>query len=171
MDLSLSGQSRDAEGRHRAAHPGLGPWVGARVASPRCPILRPGPSSLLRAATHGQFTAVAPSNSATRLILTRWAYVKASIEQLFGSVSLSQGTSPTFLRAKWRLRWEPDGVSTGPLIGGTDEGSSERQGRGGSNLFREHGQPAHTTALGSRSGRDPVPAPSRSTSAPHAAPA
>ena len=70
------------------------------------------------------------SNSATRLILTRWAYVKASIEQLFGSVPLSQGTSPTFFRAKRRPRWEPDGVSTGPLIGGTDEGSSERDGRG-----------------------------------------
>jgi len=32
----------DAEGRHPAAHSGLGAWVGARVASPRCPILRPG---------------------------------------------------------------------------------------------------------------------------------
>ena len=29
MDLSISGQSRDAEGRHRAAHSGLGPWVGS----------------------------------------------------------------------------------------------------------------------------------------------
>jgi hypothetical protein len=37
MDLSLSGQSQDAEGRQRAAHPGLGIWV----ASPRYPILRP----------------------------------------------------------------------------------------------------------------------------------
>ena len=44
MDLSLLGQSRDAEGRHRAARRGLGPWVGARVASPRGPILRPGSS-------------------------------------------------------------------------------------------------------------------------------
>src|SRR3954454_6279914 len=42
MDLSRWGQSRDAEGRHRAARTGLGTWVGARVASPRCPILRPG---------------------------------------------------------------------------------------------------------------------------------
>jgi hypothetical protein len=42
MDLSHWGQSRDAEGRHRAARPGLGTWVGAQVASPRCPILRPG---------------------------------------------------------------------------------------------------------------------------------
>ena len=49
MDLSLLGQSRDAEGRHPAAHPGLGPWVGARVASPRGPILRPGSSSVLGA--------------------------------------------------------------------------------------------------------------------------
>ena len=32
----------NAEGRRPAAHPGLGPWLGARVASPRCPILRPG---------------------------------------------------------------------------------------------------------------------------------
>ena len=46
MDLSRRGQSRDAEGRHPAARPGLGPWVGARVASPRCPILRPGSSSV-----------------------------------------------------------------------------------------------------------------------------
>src|SRR5271166_177959 len=60
MDLSLFGQSRDAEGRHRAAHPGLGPWVGARVASPRGPILRPSPSSLLRSMANGQFTAETP---------------------------------------------------------------------------------------------------------------
>src|SRR5208337_2574850 len=40
MDLSLLGQSRKAVGRHRAALTGLGPWVGARVASPRSPILR-----------------------------------------------------------------------------------------------------------------------------------
>src|SRR6516165_9446358 len=57
IDLSLYGQSRDAEGRHRAAHPGLGPWVGARVASPRCPILRPGPFSVPRAAFGKQFAA------------------------------------------------------------------------------------------------------------------
>src|SRR5579883_952266 len=56
MDLSHSGPSRDAEGRHPAAHPGLGPRVGARVASPRGPILRPGPSSLLRLTSGGQFT-------------------------------------------------------------------------------------------------------------------
>jgi hypothetical protein len=31
MDLSHWGQSRDAEGRHRAARPGLGTWVGAQV--------------------------------------------------------------------------------------------------------------------------------------------
>src|SRR5271166_6146031 len=57
MDLSLLGQSRDAEGRRPAAHPGLGPWVGARVASPRCPILRPGSSNLLRSTATRQFTA------------------------------------------------------------------------------------------------------------------
>jgi hypothetical protein len=56
MDLSLSGQSREAEGRHRAARPGLGPWVGARVASPRRAILHPGPASLLRDSASGQFT-------------------------------------------------------------------------------------------------------------------
>ena len=54
MDLSHWGQSRDAEGRHRAARPGLGPWVGARVASPRCPILRPGSSSVSRTTATGQ---------------------------------------------------------------------------------------------------------------------
>src|ERR1700688_3721674 len=57
MDLSPFGQSRDAEGRRPAAHPGLGTWVGARVASPRCPILRPGFSNLLRSTATGQFTA------------------------------------------------------------------------------------------------------------------
>src|SRR5438067_9007594 len=65
MDLSLLGQSRDAEGRHRAALPGLGPWVGARVASPRGPILRPGPSTLLRALALGQVTAGAPRSPGT----------------------------------------------------------------------------------------------------------
>jgi hypothetical protein len=30
-----------AVGRHRAAPAGLGPWVGARVASPRCPYPPP----------------------------------------------------------------------------------------------------------------------------------
>src|SRR5271165_5690031 len=57
MDLSLSGQSRDAGGRRPAARPGLGPWVGARGASPRCPILRPGSSNLLRSTSTRQFTA------------------------------------------------------------------------------------------------------------------
>jgi hypothetical protein len=42
-------------GRRRAAHPGLGAWDGARVASPRCPILRPGPSSILRTTATRQF--------------------------------------------------------------------------------------------------------------------
>jgi hypothetical protein len=57
MDLSLYGQSRDAEGRHPAARPGLGAWVGGRVASPRRPILRPGPSSVFGATTTRQFGA------------------------------------------------------------------------------------------------------------------
>jgi hypothetical protein len=56
MDLSLWGQSRTAGERHRAAPSGLGPWDGARVASPRCPILRPGSFSVLRTTTAGQFT-------------------------------------------------------------------------------------------------------------------
>ena len=66
MDLSHRGQSRDAEGRHRAARPGLGTWVGARVASPRCPILRPGPFSVLRAAAIRQFTVGSPSHEPGR---------------------------------------------------------------------------------------------------------
>ena len=57
MDLSHWGQSRDAEGRRPAARPGLGPWVGARVASPRCPILRPGSSSVFGTTTTWQFRA------------------------------------------------------------------------------------------------------------------
>src|SRR4051812_13060466 len=55
MDLSRWGQSRDAEGRHPAARPGLGTWVGARVASPRCPLLRPGSSRVFGTAATGQF--------------------------------------------------------------------------------------------------------------------
>jgi acetyl esterase/lipase len=61
MDLSLLGQSRDAEGRHPAARPGLGPWVGARVASPRCPILRPGSSSVFGTTAIRQFRAGSPA--------------------------------------------------------------------------------------------------------------
>lgn len=61
MDLSHWGQSRDAEGRPPAARPGLGPWVGARVASPRCPILRPGSSSVLGTTATRQFRAGSPA--------------------------------------------------------------------------------------------------------------
>ena len=61
MDLSRWGQSRDAEGRRRAARPGLGPWVGARVASPRCPILRPGSSSVFGTTATRQFRAGSPA--------------------------------------------------------------------------------------------------------------
>src|SRR5258708_37528323 len=61
MDLSRWGQSRDAEGRHPAARPGLGPWVGARVASPRCPILRPGASSVFDTTPTWQFRAGSPA--------------------------------------------------------------------------------------------------------------
>ena len=45
----------NAEGRRPAAHPGLGPWLGARVASPRCPILRPGDLSVAGNTLIGQF--------------------------------------------------------------------------------------------------------------------
>jgi hypothetical protein len=61
MDLSHCGQSRDAEGRRPAAHPGLGTWVGARVASPRCPILRPGSSSVFETTATWQFRAGSPA--------------------------------------------------------------------------------------------------------------
>jgi hypothetical protein len=44
----------DAEGRHPAAHSGLGTWVGARVASPRCPVLRPGGLSVSQGASARQ---------------------------------------------------------------------------------------------------------------------
>ena len=63
MDLSLYGQSRDAEGRHRAARPGLGAWVGARVASPRCPILRPGSPSGFGTPATWQFRAGSPARA------------------------------------------------------------------------------------------------------------
>lgn len=61
MNLSHFGQSRDAEGRRPAAHPGLGTWVGARVASPRCPILRPGSSSVFETTAPWQFRAGSPA--------------------------------------------------------------------------------------------------------------
>jgi hypothetical protein len=61
MDLSRRGQSRDAEGRHPAARPGLGTWVGARVASPRRPILRPGSSSVFGTTATRQFRAGSPA--------------------------------------------------------------------------------------------------------------
>jgi len=60
MDLSHWGQSRDAEGRRPAARPGLGTWVGARVASLRCPILQPGSSSVLGTTALRQFRAGSP---------------------------------------------------------------------------------------------------------------
>jgi hypothetical protein len=44
----------DGEGRHPAAHSGLGAWVGARVASPRRPILRPGRLSVSQRASARQ---------------------------------------------------------------------------------------------------------------------
>jgi hypothetical protein len=54
MDLSHRGQFRDAEGRLPAARPGLGTWVGAQVASPRCPILRPSICSVSGTTATGQ---------------------------------------------------------------------------------------------------------------------
>jgi hypothetical protein len=53
----FSANPGSAEGRRPAASPGLGTWVGARVASPRCPILRPGAASVPRIRNRGQFTA------------------------------------------------------------------------------------------------------------------
>ena len=61
MDLSRWGQSRDAEGRRPAARPGLGTWVGARVASPRCPILRPGSSRVFGTTATWQTRAGSPA--------------------------------------------------------------------------------------------------------------
>src|SRR5262249_4180164 len=66
MDLSLYGQSRDAEGRHRATHPGLGPRVGARVASPRCPTLRPSPLNVPQQAVTEQTPSPGPWRAAGR---------------------------------------------------------------------------------------------------------
>ena len=61
MDLSRWCQSRDAEGRRPAARAGLGTWVGARVASPRCPILRPGSSSVFGTTATWQFRTGSPA--------------------------------------------------------------------------------------------------------------
>jgi hypothetical protein len=47
----ISANPGDAEGQRPAAHSGLGTWVGARVASPRCLILRPGCWNVPRATT------------------------------------------------------------------------------------------------------------------------
>ena len=52
--LSLSGRYRKAGERHRAAPSGLGPWYGARVASPRCPY--PPPRLLQHTANHDHRT-------------------------------------------------------------------------------------------------------------------
>jgi hypothetical protein len=77
MDLSLSGQSRSAVGRRRAALSGLGPWVGARVASPRCSIFA-------QAVIHG---------SAARQ-LRQWPVLSG----LDGAPTGLAGSSPSFLR-------------------------------------------------------------------------
>jgi hypothetical protein len=47
----ISANPGDTEGQRPAAHSGLGTWVGARVASPRCLILRPGCWNVPRATT------------------------------------------------------------------------------------------------------------------------
>jgi hypothetical protein len=60
-------------GRHRAARPGLGPWVGARVASPRCPILRSGNLSVAAGKLIGQFTFPGPGPDAGQ----RWSLAPA----------------------------------------------------------------------------------------------
>jgi hypothetical protein len=57
IDLSRWSQSRDAQERPPAARSGLGPWVGAGVASSPCPLLRPGSSRGFGATACGQFRA------------------------------------------------------------------------------------------------------------------
>jgi hypothetical protein len=80
MDLSHWGQSRDAEGRHRAARPGLGPWVGARVASPRCPILRPGPYSGSGTTATGQRRGwVSRAQARADALLELWTRIRRSV--------------------------------------------------------------------------------------------
>jgi hypothetical protein len=58
MDLSLSGQSRACRGAASCRPPRSWPLVGARVASPRCPILRPGDLSVAANTLIGQFPAL-----------------------------------------------------------------------------------------------------------------
>src|SRR4051794_8930474 len=98
MDLSLWDQSRVVEGRLPAALPGLGPWVGARVASPRCPILRPGPSSVPRSTAVVQFT--------TRSLAA------------LGHAWLFSGPWPP--PASWSARTRSPALSAGQLVRGRD---------------------------------------------------
>src|SRR5208282_4954553 len=68
VDFPVSYQSRKGKtGRHRAALSGLGSWVGARVASPHCPILR---RSLLSVPRSTATVQVPPSR--TWLAVGRW---------------------------------------------------------------------------------------------------
>src|SRR5271166_4033461 len=68
VDFPVSYQSRNGKtGRHRATLSGLGSWVGARVASPRCPILRPDLLSVPRSTATVQ---IPPSR--TWLAAGRW---------------------------------------------------------------------------------------------------
>jgi hypothetical protein len=57
----ITAKPGNAEGRRPAAFPGPGTWVGARVASPRCPILRPGSSSVFETTATWQFRAGSPA--------------------------------------------------------------------------------------------------------------
>jgi hypothetical protein len=78
------------------------------------------------------------------------------------------------------IAWEPDGVSSEPLIGGSTRGHQKghgeaqqpRSGSAGTRTpFRALGPTDQTMALGSPRRCDPTPAPSQSVSAPRAAPA
>src|SRR5580704_15336015 len=55
MDLSLWSQSRNGRGAASCRPLRSWPWVGAQVASPRCPILRPGLLSVSHSAVAGPF--------------------------------------------------------------------------------------------------------------------
>ena len=110
------------------------------------------------------------SSSATWPISAKRGVGKASqswVLRFCGSQAMRRGNFREVFRGP---AWEPDGVSTGPLVRGSMRGLSEGSG-GASTPFREHGPAAYTTALGSPPSRDPVPAPGRSGSAPHAPPA
>src|SRR5262245_25420714 len=87
MDLSLPCQSRDAEEWHPAALPGLGPWVGARVASPLCLILQPSPTS------------VPQLREAGKSLLVDWGPVPWLLPPGLGRCQLPSRVSPALVRS------------------------------------------------------------------------